>query len=418
MGMSRTLAVSVLLLAVPAQESRAQAVDTLEVDDGEVETPAVIPLPPPRIIPRVIPLPPRRPAGLVPDQAAPPASPLSAAPSTLAPTAPPAAAAPPPAPVVAAPSAAPMPAPPPAQSVSQPPATPAPAAPPISPVVVAPSAAPMPAPPPAQSVSQPPAASAPAAPPVSPVVAAPSAAPIPAPPAAQSVNQPPAAPVMVAPAAPAPLQALPATTPVPVPTAAPVPVAAPSNPMSPTMPTAATLATPQTLAAEPYASLPLPQRARNEAALELPPTGLLGSVQSRLWGLKSGLSEWWYGAPSTYAADYARREKLFEAAMAAAGFEIASLASEGVFFRTQSVVFIERREPTPLEIEAAERLANELAQEFGGLRGYAEQAAIREALDPSGRDPALQKTIEVQLSPYPWVKSISGLTASAGRKAP
>lgn len=317
--MSRAMALSVLLAALPLHAGYAQTDELIDQDDAPVERPLVLRPAPPRVIPRTIPLPPRRPANLAPIEEG-------------------AALAPPPPPV----------------------------APPLaSPIPASPAPLPVPVPTPTPELT---------------TAATPAPAPIP-----------PAEPKAAAVALP--------------------------DPVAPSQTVSDTRATDIPFQIAPV-NLPLPTRARNEPTPDITTPGIAGTVQSGVARVRSGISEWWYGQPAPLAAiEEARRDRLFEAAMAAAGFDLASTTSEGVFLRSQNVVFVGNREPTPLEVQTAERLAAEL-NTLSGLRGYAEQAAIREALSQSSRDPALQKTIEVQLLPYPWVKSISGMTASAGRKAP
>ncbi len=292
---------------------------------------------------------------------------------------------------------------------------PAPAsAPVVAPAVPLP-AAPVPAPVPAPvSVAAPVSVPAPIPAPIPAPVAAPvpTAVPVPVPappsiavsaPVAAPASAPPAAPALPSAPAPAVEAAAPAAPPavVSAPAAAPLPVAvAPALPSPVAAPVAAP---PVTIPAEP------PVRPRNDGSEATPPGGLVSGVWSSLRSVRDRagdvLGDVW--GESTKSADRIRRDELLVAAMAAAGFDLAHAVEEGYWLTSEMFVFELRREPTSQERQTARRLAADL-NAFGGMRGYVEQEALRQAVEQRAQSAVLVRRIELQVAPYPWLKTVSG----------
>lgn len=227
----------------------------------------------------------------------------------------------------------------------------------------------------------------------------PEAKPAPVPPAPVASTPQPAAPAQTTapplnpPAAPAPTPAAPvAQQPQPLSFAAPGPAAIPAPASSASM----------------QAPEPVEFRPRNEPA----PPGLLEAslgktmdVADYLWSgarHQAARLAWWDDGSAL-----AQRDELFRQAMSAAGFDVELATSEGFLITSHTMVFVARRNATALERERATQLGAELAK-LGGWRGYVEQAALRRAVEQPAPDALPIQSIEVQLWPYPWIKSVLG----------
>lgn len=133
--------------------------------------------------------------------------------------------------------------------------------------------------------------------------------------------------------------------------------------------------------------------------------GATADIADQLWtGARDQAARLLWSSDSSAVV---QRDELFRNAMAAAGFDVENATTEGFLVSYETIVFVARRQATALERERAAQLGADLAK-LGGWRSYIEQAALRRAIEPPAPGALPLQSIEVQLWPYPWIKSVLG----------